>query len=317
MNTDEQSIQLLRALARRLADDPQFMAHVLSVYQRQAHLDEAALARELGAAPELLLRLALCRRPVAHAPDFAAQVRALADYTLLDATRLAHLLRGVEELSAAPVCAGQVKAAWPQRLWGWLGEGARSLGETIALRPLASSAIAAVLLLSVLSGLLGWVAWRAYRPAPAPQVAQQQHTPQPVPASPTPATENALRKAAPSTAPAKNVQEIALEDWAPQREVGAPGEKRPITIKPPLERVELRLRLLESWSRGTYRVAILGADDQPLKTRQAYSRDGINLAVMMNLSRLVPGNYRLRVGRVGEAFVECSLRIVKPKATLK
>ena len=89
MNGAEQSIQLLAALAERLRDNPQFMAHALDVYQRRARLSDAEMARALGATPEMLLRLALCRLPASDAPDFAEQAREVADYTLIDEARLA------------------------------------------------------------------------------------------------------------------------------------------------------------------------------------------------------------------------------------
>jgi hypothetical protein len=93
----------LSGLALKLQRDPRFMAYVLAAYQRQEGLSDEGLAEALGTLPELITRLALCRRPVALAPQFAEQVRELADYTLTDEVRLAGILRqvdGLERLAA-------------------------------------------------------------------------------------------------------------------------------------------------------------------------------------------------------------------------
>src|SRR5437870_3183597 len=100
MSADEQDLQLLAALASRLQSDPKFMAHTLAIYQQQEGLSDEALALRLSAPPEMITRLALCQRPDANSPDFAEQVSALSDFTLMDE----ELLRGVIEqtASAAP-----------------------------------------------------------------------------------------------------------------------------------------------------------------------------------------------------------------------
>jgi hypothetical protein len=308
MNTDEQSIQLLTALARRLRDDPRYMAHVLAVYQQAERLDDAALANSLGAAPEMLLRLALCRRPEAHAPDFAGQVRTLADYTLLDETQLARVIRRVDELHQA--AATVEKTAWPRRFWIWLSEGAH---HTWARQSSLAFTAAACLLLFVLAGLLGW-ALRAL-PARAPQITRQPQSTTPTaitPATPA-ATAGASDQLAVNTqrraAPPSITYEINLEDWATQRAAGAPGKKEAIVIKPPLESVQFRLKLFETSTRGFYRVSLIDAAGKPLLPHTAHSRDGVNLVVRMNLSSLAPGDYLLRVEREGEAPAGCPVRI--------
>ena len=85
-------------LARRLQADPQFMSYALATYQQHEGLERQDLAQELGLAPEMLLRLALCRRPDPDSPLFAEQVREIADYTLMDEARLANILRQVSSL---------------------------------------------------------------------------------------------------------------------------------------------------------------------------------------------------------------------------
>jgi hypothetical protein len=88
----------LTRLAQELRADPRYMAYALAAYQRQEGMDGGELAQTLGLAPEMATRLALCRRPDAHSPHFAAQVREIADYTLADEGQLANLLRQVGSL---------------------------------------------------------------------------------------------------------------------------------------------------------------------------------------------------------------------------
>lgn len=98
MTSDAIKQSSLTSLAQRLQADPRFMAYALAVYQQQEELDVSELAAALGALPEMLTRLALCQRPDAHSPQFAEQVRELADYTLIDEAQLANLLRQVSSL---------------------------------------------------------------------------------------------------------------------------------------------------------------------------------------------------------------------------
>jgi hypothetical protein len=46
----------------------------------------------------MLTRLALCKRPVADSPLFAEQVRQIAEYTAIDASLLANVIRQVDAL---------------------------------------------------------------------------------------------------------------------------------------------------------------------------------------------------------------------------
>jgi hypothetical protein len=88
----------LAGLARRLKDDPGFMAYVLTVYQTQERLDDSALAERLGTSLEMLARLALCRRPDSEPAKFASQVRQIATYVGTDPALLANVARQVHSL---------------------------------------------------------------------------------------------------------------------------------------------------------------------------------------------------------------------------
>lgn len=97
--------KLMERFAQRLRSDSQFMSYALSLYQEQEGLSAEELAEEIGAMPAILTRLALCKRPDPGSPQFAQQVREIADYTLIDEGQLANLLRqvdAVERLTKRP-----------------------------------------------------------------------------------------------------------------------------------------------------------------------------------------------------------------------
>ncbi len=102
MTKGETDNPLLKSLAQRLETDPRFMAYALALYRRQEGIKIEELAQLLGLMPEMMARLALCLRPDSNSPQFAAQVREIADYTVADEGHLANLLRqvsGLEKLS--------------------------------------------------------------------------------------------------------------------------------------------------------------------------------------------------------------------------
>lgn len=88
----------MSSLARRLRDNPNFMARVLAGYQEQERLGDDALAEHLHTTPTALARLALCKRPDSSSPQFADQVRQIATYTNIDAAQLANMVRQVDSL---------------------------------------------------------------------------------------------------------------------------------------------------------------------------------------------------------------------------
>lgn len=89
----------LAGLASRLQNDPAFMASILAAYQKQERLSDETLAAQLKSTPEMMVRLALCKRPEATSSRFADQVRQIAAYTNLDAAQLAHIIRQVDSLA--------------------------------------------------------------------------------------------------------------------------------------------------------------------------------------------------------------------------
>ncbi len=100
----------LANFALRLEGDRDFMASALAAYREREKLNDQALAKQLGATDVTLLRLALCKRPDSASPQFAAQVREIAEYVGVDAPQLSNLLRQVEILEQLAKQPGTGKA---------------------------------------------------------------------------------------------------------------------------------------------------------------------------------------------------------------
>lgn len=87
-------------LVKRFRENPDYMAYVLARYQELEGISDEDLAGALGTLPHLAIRLALCRKPDTGATDFAARVREIADYTLMDEAVLANIIRHVSSVRA-------------------------------------------------------------------------------------------------------------------------------------------------------------------------------------------------------------------------
>lgn len=88
----------LADLADRLQSNPTYMAWVLHAYGRKEGLSSDRMISRLGTSADMLTRLALCKRPEADSPLFAEQVRQIAEYTAIDASLLANVIRQVDAL---------------------------------------------------------------------------------------------------------------------------------------------------------------------------------------------------------------------------
>jgi hypothetical protein len=76
------------------------------------------------------------------------------------------------------------------------------------------------------------------------------------------------------------------------------GEK---VISLPSTRASLVLQLPETGAPGKYNVSLIDAFGQPLLSSAAFSHDGVNLQVTLDLRRIPLKKYRLRLWRNGEA----------------
>jgi len=94
----------LEHMARRVADDPFFLACPLLTFAKSEGLDDAALAARLGCAVADLTRLRLCRAP--RAAEFRADVTTVATAFGIDPNVLANAVRHAEGLTRLRETAG-------------------------------------------------------------------------------------------------------------------------------------------------------------------------------------------------------------------
>jgi hypothetical protein len=90
----------MAALAEHASQSQEFFGAFLFAFQQQEKLGKDGLLRHLETTPELLTRLALCRRPVSDSPNFIQEIRQISEFTQIDAGILAAILRQVEALDA-------------------------------------------------------------------------------------------------------------------------------------------------------------------------------------------------------------------------
>jgi hypothetical protein len=133
----------LLGLAHRLREDPEFMAYVLTIYQRQEQLSDDALSQHLNTTPATMPRLALCKRPASDSPQFADQIRQIADYTGVNAAQLANMVRQVsslEKLASRPTTAdsGERASTWQAQLQRGLLAAARDRSDQEEDQPVVS-----------------------------------------------------------------------------------------------------------------------------------------------------------------------------------
>jgi hypothetical protein len=91
----------LERLARRVRDDPWFVAAPLARFAESQRLDDAGLAAHLGCDVSALTPLRLCRNPQPQPPHFGRDVDRIAQRCDIDADRLAEVLRFGQALLAA------------------------------------------------------------------------------------------------------------------------------------------------------------------------------------------------------------------------
>ena len=88
----------LARLARRVEDDPTFLASALKQYALSEGLDGRGLAAALSCPVEALARLALCRRPRPTPPWFRQDVDRIATRFGANADALAAIVRQADAL---------------------------------------------------------------------------------------------------------------------------------------------------------------------------------------------------------------------------
>jgi hypothetical protein len=90
----------LEALARRVEENPDFLAFTLADYARSEKLSDAALAVRLGCDVQKLIKLRLCRRPRSGTEHFQVDVRRIASALDIDRDILLEAVRRADALAA-------------------------------------------------------------------------------------------------------------------------------------------------------------------------------------------------------------------------
>lgn len=308
MNDGSNNDKLLEALAERLQDNPDFMAYTLAVYKKAKKLDDLALCERLGAMPEMIVRLALCKRPRRLSLDFADQVRELSDFTLIDEAVLNGIIEHADGLSEQ---SQSVRKPGFRFIQGWqAGLLVRPLHRSVDIIRAHSLIFAGVI--SALLLVAGFNFWREYTKRPSSPIISSNNdsvvrpsdleSGSEAPGKNTPLpNERAARTSRSQGSGIKPQQEIAqvsidLEEHARLR--AADVEEKPINFPQSLAR--LLLNMPESSSRGLYTVSITDAFGNPLLSKRAASRDGKNLRVILDASGLQEKKYTLCISHEGE-----------------
>jgi hypothetical protein len=88
------------ALARRVEDDPFFLASALAAYARAQEWSEEQLAARLGCTPAQLTAVRLCRKPRGSAKEFQQDVQRIAERFQIDSMVIVEAVRLADALHA-------------------------------------------------------------------------------------------------------------------------------------------------------------------------------------------------------------------------
>jgi hypothetical protein len=100
LTLSERTLQQIQIMARKLQDNPSYMAWTISKFQRQEKLSTQNLLNLLDTTEESLAKLALCKRPDPNSTDFSKQIRQISDHTSIDPLILAKLIRQSDSVTA-------------------------------------------------------------------------------------------------------------------------------------------------------------------------------------------------------------------------
>jgi hypothetical protein len=96
----ERTLRQIQTMARKLQDNPSYMAWIIVKFQKQEKLTTLNLVNLLGANEESLAKLALCKRPDSNSSEFSNQIRQISEHTTIDPHILARLIRQFESVTA-------------------------------------------------------------------------------------------------------------------------------------------------------------------------------------------------------------------------
>ena len=107
--------------------------------------------------------------------------------------------------------------------------------------------------------------------------------------------------------PAPTTIEIDSEHFLALRE----SQEKKTIISLPASRASLVLSLPETAAAGKYTISFVDAFGRVLLSTLAVSHDGARLRVTLDLSRVAPRKYRLRLSRKDEAPAFCDVIVKK------
>jgi hypothetical protein len=319
IGANEPALENFRLLARKLASNPNYMANVLVLYQEEQGLDEERLARILGTTPEMILRLALCKRPDTSSVDSDDQIRELSDFTLIDEATLAGVLQRVDAFAERDAAVresigNKYRKRKPKTLMGALAAVGR-LAFTTLITPRPAFVTAFVFF----ALLIGAIAWRELtrvpgtipaiddqsRSAAAPEdspadrfaTSDAPKTPPPGATSEQPAPKEISKEKNPELI-ARATVKLDLDETALLRDSDRAGKERIVRLGP--VQTPFVLTLPRGSRRGTYNVSVVDAYGKSLISRSGSSPDGKILKTVLDMKGL-HGRYRLCVSRQNEA----------------
>jgi hypothetical protein len=325
----EESTASLENLARKLRDDPRFIAYAMWIYQQREGLDGCALGLRLQTDSGMLTRLALCRRPDPNAPSVPEQLRELSNYTGINEALLTEVLAATGVEKAAELAPGRAPADRAPSDHDVAPMPGASARQTEWGRRGRAVLVAACLLVAVLAGLVFFVSQRQgvsqneeAQPVGEQQTPEKQEAAQEVSRKndeatpqPSPPPEDKTTLAAPERKPgqlsAANSVRIALGDHRALREGGASGVPGRIRLARAL--TALAVELQEGSRPGTYEVSVRGPFGEAVINQKAVSRDGRTLESNLDLRSLTGERYYLCIGRQGD-IPDCLPMDVAPES---
>lgn len=99
-NLDKNTLHQMQKMANKLQDNPLYMAWVISVFQKQEHITGYQLIELIKTNEESIAKLSLCKRPKTDSAEFAKQLKQISEYTNIDITFLANMIRQVESVES-------------------------------------------------------------------------------------------------------------------------------------------------------------------------------------------------------------------------
>jgi hypothetical protein len=99
-NVDKNTLHQMQKMANKLQDNPLYMAWVVSLFQKQEHITDYQLIELIKTDEESIAKLSLCKRPNSDSAEFAKQIKQISEYTNIDITFLANMIRQVESVES-------------------------------------------------------------------------------------------------------------------------------------------------------------------------------------------------------------------------